>query len=148
MADVTGHQVADEARRHMGAKWRHQGRTPGPDGALDCIGLIVVTAHALGLSRFDVSNYGPVATDETLRDGCREHLVEVPLADMRPGDVVVMRFAQGARHIGFIGDYRPAPGMLSVIHSCALNPRRVVEQRLDAAWRGRIMNAFRFPQCN
>lgn len=137
---MTGGMIVAQARQWLGVTWRHQGRTRT---GVDCIGLVIKVAHELQLSQFDIANYSAKATDETLRDGCRQHLVEIPLATMQPGDVVVMRFS-GQRHIGFLGDY--CFGGLSVIHSCALHPRKVIEARLDATWRGRIMGAFRFPE--
>ena len=136
---MTGADIVAEARQWLGVKWRHQGRTRG---GVDCIGLVVKVAHGLQLSTFDVSNYSVQSVDETLRDGCRQHLVEIPVTQMAPGCVAVMRFGS-QRHIGILGDY-PAGG-LSLIHSYAQAPRKVVEVRLDPIWRGRIMAAFRFP---
>lgn len=137
---TTRAQVIAEARGWLGASWRHQGRTRA---GVDCVGLVVKVAHALGLSEFDSNDYARQATDETLLAICREHLVEVPIAEMQTGDIVLMRFGT-QRHLAFLGDY--TLGGLSLIHAYALHPRKVVEVRLAPKMQEKIVAAFRFPQ--
>jgi cell wall-associated NlpC family hydrolase len=138
--NIVANHIVAEARTYLGVRWQHQGRTRH---GVDCIGLVIKTAHGLGLSEFDVSDYAAQAMDESLLAGCRQHLVEIMAADAAPGDVLVMVFAN-QRHIGIVGDY--CHGGLSLIHACALHPRKVVEVRLDAEWRARVRGTFRFPQ--
>lgn len=113
---------------------------------MDCGGLVIKVAHDLGLSDFDVSGYGMQATDESMLELCREHLVEVPQDAMAAGDIIVMRFG-GNRHIGIVGDYKY--GGLTVIHAQTAHPRAVVESRLDADWlrmvKASVAACFSFP---
>lgn len=137
---MTPARVVTEARGWLGVKWRHQGRTRE---GVDCVGLVVMVARALGLSDVDRTDYARQAADETLREIMREHLLEIPAASAAPGDVVLMRFG-AQRHVAILGDY--VFGGLSLIHAWSLHPRRVVEVRLDDAARARIMGTFRFHQ--
>lgn len=132
--------VVTEARSWLGVRWRHQGRSRE---GVDCIGLVIKVAHGLGLSEFDTADYARQATDETLLAGCRKHLLAVQRSAMAPGHVVVMHF-DNQRHIGIVGDY--VHGGLSLIHAHAL-ARKVVEHRLDDAWRSRIIAAFAYGGC-
>lgn len=140
---MKGAQLVDQARGWLGVKWRHQGRSRE---GVDCAGLVIKVAHDLDLTEFDTADYARQASDETMLDLCREHLVEIAHADARAGDVVVIRFAN-QRHIGFLGDY-PAGG-LSLIHAFSNAPRRVVEHLFNDDWlhtqRATLIGCFRFP---
>ncbi len=131
--------IVTEARSWLGVKWLHQGRSRE---GVDCAGLVIKVAHGLGLTDFDTADYARQATDETMLGLCREHLTPISLADIEPGDVLVMRF-DNQRHIGIAGDY--LYGGLSLIHAYA-SARQVVEHRLDSVWLARVIGAFRFPE--
>lgn len=135
---MTGAEICTAARDWRGVKWRHQGRSRE---GIDCCGLVIVVAKELGYFDFDVTDYARVATDESMLRYCREHFAQIGQAELQPGDVVVMRFDPN-RHMALIGDY-PGGG-LSLIHAYSLAPRKVVEQRLDEAWRRKILGCFRF----
>ena len=136
---TTPAEIVTQARSWLGVRWLHQGRT---EAGLDCIGLVLKVAHALNLTEFDTRDYARFASDETMLELCRSHLVVVQPADLAPGDLAVFGF-DSQRHIGIIGDY-PAAGALSLIHAHAIN-RQVVEHRLDDQWKRRILGRFRFP---
>jgi uncharacterized protein YijF (DUF1287 family) len=78
-----------------------------------------------------------------MRAALDDHLDRIPVAQMQPSDVVWMRFDGEPQHLGVVGDY--VHGGLSLIHAyngAGLN--KVVEHRLDEAWRRRIVAAWRF----
>lgn len=129
--------VVVEARTWIGVRWRHQGRDR--DG-LDCVGLPIVCALKLRGLKIPTNDYPRASTDNQMIEICRQYLE--PVADMQPGDVVVLGFGR-QRHMAIIGDY-PSGG-LSLIHAYLPN-RKVVEQRLDDVWAGRILAAFRIPR--
>jgi cell wall-associated NlpC family hydrolase len=108
---MTGADIVAEARTYIGTPWRHQGRSRE---GIDCAGLVLKVMHAMEITDFDAADYSRQATDESMVQACREHLVDVSLAEARPGDVAVMRFGSN-RHIGFFGDY--LYGGLSLIHA-------------------------------
>jgi hypothetical protein len=57
-----------------------------------------------------------------------------------PGDLLLMRFEREPHHLAFAGDY--VHGGLSMIHAYG-TAGKVVEHRLDDAWRGRIVAVYR-----
>jgi cell wall-associated NlpC family hydrolase len=128
-----------EARRWIGVRWRHQGRTRE---GIDCVGLPVVCAAAVRGMQIPLPDYSATTSDETMLRGCQQYLEQIALADAQPGDIVVLGF-QKQRHMAILGDY-PGGG-LSLIHAYLPN-RKVVEMRLDDAWRGRILSVFRLPE--
>lgn len=107
------------------ARWRHRGRTAW---AVDCIGLIAVAARNCGLPFEDEENYGREPWEDQLRRGCRKRWGEpVAVADIAPGDILIVQWAKGEpRHIGIAG--RHPYGWLTIIHSH--NRMGVVEQSL------------------
>jgi cell wall-associated NlpC family hydrolase len=125
--------VVECARRYLGTRWHHQGRS---SAGLDCAGLVVRVAHDLGLSSADVGGYGRTPDGFRLYDVLRAHLVVTHEA--QPGDVLLFRFVKNPMHLAILTE----PGRM--IHAYA-NARRVVEHRIDETWRRRIVDAFRLP---
>ena len=126
------------ARAQLGVRFRHQGRSMR---GVDCLGIVAMSYTAIGRAVADKAAYGR----EPLRQGLRAGLIEnlgqpASLDSMQAGDVAFMRFAGEPTHIGILGDY--PYGGLSLIHAYA-GARRVVEHRLDDAWRARIVEVFR-----
>ena len=135
-------QIIEEARSYISTRWRHQGRSRA---GIDCIGLVIEVAKTVKGWDFDITDYPRQATDETMLNLCREHFVTVSMDDLQPGDVLVMRF-ENQRHAAIVGDY-PHSEELSIIHAYSV-ARKVVEQRLDSVWSGRVIGSFRFPEGN
>jgi cell wall-associated NlpC family hydrolase len=135
---VTGADIVAAARGWMGVRWKHHGRSRE---GVDCCGLIIMVAKELGYFDFDVTDYGRVATDESMREYARLHFDEISANDLKPGDVLILRFDPN-RHMAFVGGY-PGGG-LSLIHAYSRAPHKVVEARLDDNWRRLILGAFRF----
>lgn len=113
---MTAVRFVEEARKLVASKtrWRHQGRKPW---AVDCIGLLVVSAKAAGYQG-DMEatyKYGREPWDDQLRKGLQLKLGD-PVADWKPGDIALIRWAKGQpSHVGIIADY--LYGGLSIIHS-------------------------------
>ncbi len=128
-----------EARSWLGVRWLHQGRSRE---GVDCVGLPIVCVQKLRGMDVALPDYRRASTDDTMVQMCRQYLQPIALADMRPGDVIVLGFER-QRHMAMLGDY-PGGG-LSMIHAYLPN-RKVVEARLDTVWAGRIVAAFRIPE--
>lgn len=137
---TTRADVVSEARSWLETRWVHMHRSKGV--AVDCAGLVIGVARALGLvsADFDVSGY-PRVPDGTLLDRCREFMTPVSQSAMQPGDVLVVATDKEPAHMGILGDYRH--GGLSLIH--AANGRGVVEHRLMFARNLRFKAAFVLP---
>lgn len=128
---VTRQDIVDEARTYLGVRWHHQGRNRA---GVDCLGLVILVAHQLGLSEFDSSDYGRIPDGQRLRAGLTEHM-DVTRAP-QPGDVLLMRFEQHPQHVAIVTER-------GIIHAYA-QVRKVVEHRLDAVWQGRVVAAYSF----
>ena len=128
-----------EARSYLGVRWCHQGRSR--DG-VDCIGLPLVCAAAVRGMEIPLPDYGRDVQGEAMQIGCQKYLRPVAKADAQPGDIVVLGLDR-QRHMAILGDY-PGGG-LSLIHAYLPN-RKVIEARLDDAWRARILSVFRLPE--
>lgn len=135
---VPAQALVATARRYLHVRWLHQGRSAL---GLDCVGHVVRVVHDLGLSTFDIANYGRLPSGELLLKLASEHAQRVD-EPLMPGHLVVLRFKGLAQHLAFVGDY-PLGG-LSLIHAMAQS-RRVVEHRLDDTWAARIVAVYRVP---
>ncbi len=137
---MTGADIVAEARGWLGTRFHHQGRVNGV--GVDCAGLVVGVAAALGLPVRDRSDYSRQPDGQMLELTCDEQLERIPVEQIQPGDVLLMRFALEPQHLAIVGDYEF--GGLSIIHAYA-QMRRVVESRLDDVWLSRIVAAYRLP---
>lgn len=138
---VSATDVVSAAREEIGTPWVHQGRLPGL--ALDCAGLVIVTARRLGLVPvdFDRGGYGRMP-DGTLLDVCRAHMQRMSRPSL--GAVAVLIVDALPQHLGIVGDYRH--GGWSLIHACSdASPPRVVETRWMLARNNRVAALYRLP---
>lgn len=144
-------EVVRVARGWIGTRFCHQGRhkaSGGRAGGCDCLGVLVGVASELDLrsvdgaplARFDVRDYGHIPDGERLRYTLDALLQPVPVDNITAGDVLLMRFERSPQHVAIVSDH--AQGGLGVIHALAAM-RKVVEHRLDAQWRSRIVCAYR-----
>lgn len=135
---VSRQQIADEARRHLGTFWLHQGRTEGV--GLDCLGLVVVTARNLGFDVEDCVDYEMRPDPDRLSRMVRKQLVEV--AEPKLGSVLLLHFNHRTRtafHFGIV------TGPDSMVHGYA-PARKVVEHPLSERWREHVSAIFDFPE--
>ena len=122
------------ARDYMGTPFHHQGRLPGV--GLDCIGLIVVALEATGMRVTDRQDYGRRPDGHSLAVALAAHGAR-PVADYRPGDVLLFAFDRRPQHVALMS----APG--KIIHAYA-PAGKVVETFLTAPWKRRLAGAWRF----
>lgn len=141
----TRNDVVTKAREYVNTPFQHQGRMKGK--SCDCIGLPLLVAEELGLKDmhgvpihgFDVRDYSAIPTDAKIKEGCDARLPSKPVKDIKPGDVVLMRFTGVPCHSAIITEI-PGQG-LGVIH--AYNPAgKVVEHILSKDFRDRIVAAY------
>ena len=128
-----------EARTWLGTPFRHQGRAKG--AGVDCAGLVVGVAKALGLSEFDTTAYGRLPNGHQMRRLCDEHLRSIQLDALLPGDVLLMAWRRYPQHLAIVADH---PQGLGIVHAHE-SAGQVVEHRLDEVWRARIRAAYAFP---
>jgi len=136
--------VVRVARTYLETPWHHMGRLPGV--GLDCAGVPVCVARELGLVApdFDVPAYMPTPDGREMLEWCNTYMTPVAMADMQPGDVVVVITDVYPQHMAILGDY--VHGGLSIIHaSNASHPPRVIETRLMWSRTQRFVAAFVMP---
>ena len=128
------------ARAELGTPWVHQGRLPGL--ALDCAGLVIVTARRLGMvaADWDVGGYSR-APDGSMLALCEQHMQQIGVLEL--GAVLVLQTDREPQHMGIVGDYRH--GGWSVIHASNA-AGSVVETRLMFARNFVLSGIFLLPE--
>lgn len=145
MGAALGAEIVAEARRWIGTPYVHQASCKG--AGADCLGLLRGIWRAVrGAEPCPVPAYTPDWAEpgrhEVLLVAARVWLVEKPVADAAPGDVLVFRMRADsiAKHLGIQGGVGGRP---SFIH--AYSGHSVIESPLSEPWRRRIAARFAFP---
>jgi len=144
-----GEEVLRIARSWLATPYRHQGATKG--AGCDCLGLIRgVWRELYGREPQAPPPYRPdwaeVCDAEPMLDAARRHLIEIPLADASPGDVLLFRISPAAaiKHAAILSAaptaVDPYPRMIHAYWG-----RAVVESWLGPRWRRRLAAGFGFP---
>jgi NlpC/P60 family putative phage cell wall peptidase len=130
---MTREQILTEARSWVGTPWHHQGRLKHV--GVDCVGLIVGVASALGLRFEDATDYQRFPDGVTLAKELARQLISV--TEPLPGDVMLFRVSRLPQHVAFCSP-------LGVIHAHQ-GAKTVVETALSQAWRSRLIGVYSFP---
>jgi len=138
---TTGADVVAAARGELGTPWMHQARLPGV--ALDCAGLVIITAKRLRLvpAEWDITDYGRLP-DGTLLATCDQHMQRIGVIEL--GAVLVLSITGQPQHMGIVGDYRH--GGWSLVHAASnACPGRVIETRLMFHRAQQLQAIYRLP---
>lgn len=132
--------IVAEARRWLGTLFRHQGR--GVNG-LDCAGLLIVVARALGIRVVDDLTYRRIPDTARLRQVLLASLCPKPITERLPGDVLLFKdpIRQGHMyHLGIQTD-------LGFIHAYGrADVKKVVEMPFCPDWDAAIVGVFEYPE--
>ena len=136
-------QIIAAARSLIGTPFRHQGRAA--QGVLDCAGLVVAVAESIGADYIDQQGYSTHPSNGLLEAAldAQPCLVRVPLSDMQPADVLLMKFASDPQHLAIYVGFNPVYQDEGIVHAYAQS-RKVCEHRLTDEWRARIVRVYRF----
>ena len=141
---ITRAEVVAAARTWTGTRWHHQASTKGIGS--DCIGLVVGVARELGIYGADelaadpaVRGYGREPDPAMLLSACARYLEPVHVPEARLGDILLLRFAAEPQHFALISQQNPD----YMLHAYA-QARKIVENRIDAVWRSRIVRAYSY----
>ncbi len=132
---ITRKQVAEMAASYCGTPFLHQGREPGL--GLDCAGIPVCAAGALGVPVEDYREYRGIPNSRVLLERMRRVFDEIDPLEADTGDILVRSVGPKnyPRHLGVLTER----GVVSVE-----NGGKVVELcPLPAVWRDRTEFAFR-----
>lgn len=134
------------ARGWLGTPYQHQASLRG-EGA-DCLGLVRGVWRETRGSEPEVPppykpDWAEVGGEEVLLAAARRWLVERPLAEMQPGDVLLFRMAEGApvKHCAILSAVDgPEPKMIHAYWG-----RAVVESWMGPWWMRRLAAVFAWP---
>ncbi|MBZ5566562.1 MAG: C40 family peptidase [Acidobacteriia bacterium] len=135
----TREQIVAAGRSWIGTPFVHQGRVKGQ--ACDCVGLPIMVAKELGIAVEDETNYTREPEGTRVLDGARERMVEKPIAQMQPGDVIILRLPHSPCHTALVASLN---GHLTMIHAYNRINNEVVENYIDQYWRRHIAACFTF----
>ncbi|MEK6746865.1 MAG: NlpC/P60 family protein [Pseudomonadota bacterium] len=132
------------ARGFVGTRFHHQGRLKKTDshkGGIDCLGLLIGVANELNLpfTQYDEINYSHYPDVQKLRQKLAGALQEIPIENMRVGDVLLLNIDGNAQHLAIASEIS---NELAIIHAYA-PARSVVEHVLDDWWKKRVEAVFR-----
>ena len=139
---ISRHAVLSEARSWIGTPYQHQASAKG--AGCDCLGLVRGVWRALYGSEPELApaytpNWAEREGAETLLLAARRHLLELPLPEASPGDVLLFRMDARSpiKHAAILDEDE------RIIH--AYWGRAVVRSRYAPWWRQRAAAAFSFP---
>jgi cell wall-associated NlpC family hydrolase len=152
-------ELINKAREYVGTPFRHQGRSKGPSGYLDCVGLILCAAEELNLLDVngkpllgsDYMNYGAQPHKPIVHEICLQRLVHKPAQAMLPGDVVSIRNPTVACHAAIIATLGSQISMIHVYSTLRRNGPHsreagiTAETLLSSGWRSHIEGVFSIP---
>lgn len=152
MSMITPEHIVGQARTWLGTKYHHQGRLKksqrGP-GGVDCLGLVIGVIDELGMQdgngnalvHADEFNYSMYPERGRLVGSISKHLRQVPVEQMRVGDLLLFRTFKDPQHVGLLTEY-PGGGP-GLIH-CNSSAGKVVEQPLSETWMRMLTHVYRF----
>jgi NlpC/P60 family putative phage cell wall peptidase len=156
------------ARTWLGTPYHHQASLKG--AGTDCVGLVrgiwreLYGTEPQALPAY-TRDWAEAHGRETLLEAARRHLVEIPYAEVQPGDILIFRWrrtapakhcavlstlpalplAASGERVGVRGSHAGAAlGNATMIH--ALEGAPVCEVSLSPWWRRHMAGAFAFPQ--
>ena len=135
---LTREAIVEYARTWDGVPYKHQGRSR--ETGVDCVGLIYVVADHFGLDPVDFPVYPRVPQGQVMLRELRRRLIEKPVRDRLPGDVLHLEMGKQLRHVGILTERN---GRESLIHAAGLQGR-VIEHALDR-WIEKAHSCFAFP---
>lgn len=130
-------EIIAAARACVGTPFRHQGRLPGV--GLDCAGLGIIAAKAVGIEIKDFSGYPAHPFDGMLKKMFDEqaYLQQIGIHDAAPGDVLLMRINAAPQHVAILAENG------YMIHAWQ-NIGKVAEHKIDEIWQRKIVAVYRF----
>jgi len=135
---VNRNDIICEARKWLGVKWRHQGRTKL---GIDCAGLVILVGKSLGLSDYDSTNYQRRTTGTKFLNHFKPYMNQKHILSASTGDVLLFRDTQYPCHVAIVSEIN---GNQTIIHAHALL-KKVLEERLDQAdWLERRVACFEY----
>jgi cell wall-associated NlpC family hydrolase len=129
---TTREDVVREALTWVGTPYQHQGRVKSV--GVDCGGVAIGTARALGLAYDDRVGYGRLPDSNMFMRVIESCTDPVEFADIQPGDLLVFAWLESPQHIAIVTRVNP---FVMIVHSYA-GVGSCVEHRIDSLWLSKI----------
>jgi cell wall-associated NlpC family hydrolase len=137
---VDREDIIDQARKWLGTKWMHQGRT---EHGIDCVGLIVVVGKSLGAICYDKTDYQRRPNGYDFMACFNESgLINKKPREALEGDILIFRESAYPCHTGFLSIKK---GKKHIIHAHLLR-RKVVEEPFISPWSDKVVACFSLTQ--
>lgn len=145
----TGRQIAAFAMAHLaGTPYLHQGRVYGPQGGIDCFGILIAIAKRFGFEHKDYLDYSRDVDGSQIEERLEEYCDRVDQKDSRDGDILLfwIETPENPQHFGVVcgkGRYflhaRERMGGPSRVSTCPMTGRvgKVWVDRTCSVWRYR-----------
>ena len=129
--------IIELAREMLGTPFVHQGRVPGV--GVDCGGVLECVWNKLPCyPRVSVTSYGRVPHQRAMTAVLDKYFERIAIGAAGLGDVIHIAWVRNIpQHVGILTD-------IGIVHAYAY-AKRVVEEPLEQAWRGKVRAAYRFP---
>lgn len=144
------HAVVAAARRYVGVRFRHQGRSE--QIGLDCLGLLMLVARDLGLhsrskerpllGTLDRNDYSLLPDGGCLKAMLDEHLTPLRVTELAEGDVLLLTLDGNPQHLAIASTL--ADGRSGIIHAYR-QAGKVVEHQFASPWTDSVAAAYRLP---
>lgn len=137
-------EVVDCARTWKGTPYKDKGRKKGVAG--DCLAILIGPGHELNLTEFDTNEYTLRPNTQKLMQMADKIMdrQKRTRADLKFGDIVLMKFRKRPMHFGIIAD---GAEPFSLIHS-SMEIGYCCEHRLDVEMCRKIFRIYRIPGVN
>lgn len=134
-------KIVEEARSHIGTPHHHQGRLKHT--GIDCVGIVVNCAKAIGIPVQDKTGYSSRPTGILPIELEKAGFISIPLEEKQPGDVGVFWFYKPElpQHAAIFSKIKEE---WALIHTFT-DVGKVIEQRIPDEWLRRLTHVFRFP---
>lgn len=124
-------EFIEAARQYKGVKFIHQGRS---NRGVDCVGLVVLAMKDTGIPVVDVTDYNQEPDPKRMLEIITPYLIEKPISERQPGDLLWMKFVKQPQHIAIVTDK-------GIIHSYSV-VGKVIEHGLNKVWLRRAVKCF------
>ncbi len=132
-------RFVEEANTWVGVRYKDKGRDRG---GVDCAGIMIKAAQAVGLTTYDTTNYSRRPDPREFLREMKGHLDRILKSEIGHGDVCVFAEPSHPCHVGIVDV--DAGGIVHVIHAWA-PAKKVIREVLTGHRRERMLMAFRFP---
>lgn len=130
-------QIVEEAKKYLGVKWQHQGRTTY---GIDCAGLIILVGHKLNLLSYDTKEYGRRPNGFSFLEEFRGQMSEKKVNERQNGDVLLFTEVQYPCHVGIY--YKDKCETEMLIHSAAYRKKTVEDYLIPSGWLKKAVACF------